>query len=321
MSTRIPIILGAGQLGKPNTSNIRVSDPALVQEFIDTLVEQGHVGIDTSRYYCDGTSEELLGSLNLRGIARIDTKNFPTHDGDHAPEKIKETFEATVRALNGNKIRVYYLHKPDRTVSFEKTLEAIDKIHKAGGFEEFGLSNFASWEVAEVVGICARRGFVPPTVYEGVYNLLDRLTEDELFPCLRKFGIRYAAYTPLAGGYLTERFFVPGTEHSLSKFDPSWAFATFYTSRYYPAAPAVAELKEVAKAHGLTLTEVGLRWLQWHSKLQPGDLGVIVAVSKTEQLRTAIADSAKGPLPEPVVQACEDAWKKTKGAISHQYFF
>ena len=156
--------------------------------------------------------------------------------------------------------------------------------------EEFGLSNFASWEVAEVVGICERRGFVKPTVYQGVYNLLDRLTEVELFPCLRKFGIKYAAYTPLAGGYLTERFFVPGTDTTLSKFDPSWSFATFYTSRYYPAAPAVAELKEVAKAHGLTLTEVGLRWLQWHSKLQPGDHGVIVAVSKTGQLKTAIAD-------------------------------
>ncbi|GJE91892.1 aldo/keto reductase [Phanerochaete sordida] len=321
MSTRIPIILGAGQFGHPNTSNIRVSDPALVQEFIDTLLGQGHVGIDTSRFYCDGTSEELLGSLDLRGAARIDTKNFPLQDGDHLPEKIKETFDASLKALNGKKIRVYYLHKPDRTVPFEKTLEAIDAIHKAGGFEEFGLSNYAAWEVAEIVGIAERRGFVKPTVYQGGYNLIDRLPEAELFPCLRKFGIRFAAYSALAGGYLTDRFFAPGTEGSLSKFDPGWQFAFLYANRYYPAAPAVAELKNVAKEHGLTLTEVGLRWLQWHSKLQPGDLGVVIAVSKTEQLRGAIADSAKGPLPEPVVQACEDVWKKTKGAVSHQYFF
>lgn len=36
-----------------------------------------------------------------------------------------------------------------------------------------------SWEVAEIVGICKRRGFVLPTVYEGRYNLLDRVVEDE----------------------------------------------------------------------------------------------------------------------------------------------
>lgn len=45
--------------------------------------------------------------------------------------------------------------------------------------EEFGLSNYMSFEVAEIVGICERRGFVKPAVYEGVYNILDRNNEAE----------------------------------------------------------------------------------------------------------------------------------------------
>lgn len=53
--------------------------------------------------------------------------------GDHAPEKVKASYEESVKALNGRKIRVFYLHKPDRTVPFEKTLEAIDEIYRAGG--------------------------------------------------------------------------------------------------------------------------------------------------------------------------------------------
>lgn len=158
--------------------------------------------------------------------------------------------------------------------------------------EELGLSNFPAWEVAEVVGICKRRGFVEPSVYEGVYNIIDRSAEDELFPCLRKFGIRYAAYTPLAGGYLTNRFFLPDTtsEVPLSKFRASDPLSWMYKSRYLPAAQAVAELLEVVKAHGLTLAEVALRWLQWHSKLQPGDHGIIVAVSNRKQLEDNLAD-------------------------------
>lgn len=79
--------------------------------------------------------------------------------------------------------------------------------------EELGLSNYMSWEVAEIVGICKRRGFISPTVYQGVYSLIYRVPEAEyvscpftivccsysfrLFPCLRKFGIRFVAYSVL----------------------------------------------------------------------------------------------------------------------------
>lgn len=34
-------------------------------------------------------------------------------------------------ALNGKKIRIFYLHAPDRSIPFENTLEAIDSLHKA----------------------------------------------------------------------------------------------------------------------------------------------------------------------------------------------
>lgn len=32
--------------------------------------------------------------------------------------------------------------------------------------EIFGLSNFAAWEVAEVVGICKAKGYVQPKIYQ-----------------------------------------------------------------------------------------------------------------------------------------------------------
>jgi aflatoxin B1 aldehyde reductase len=117
--------------------------------------------------------------------------------------------------------------------------------------------------------------------------------EEELFGCLRKFNIKFAAYSPLAGGYLSDRFFVPtesaGEKPELAKFDPKSPSAWFYTGRYYPMASAVAELQKVVKAHGLSLNEVAFRWFQWHSAMQSGDLGVIVAASKKEQLEQALA--------------------------------
>ena len=42
-----------------------MTDRAAVQEFIDYMTAQGHVGVDTSRIYCDGTSEEVRKLTHL----------------------------------------------------------------------------------------------------------------------------------------------------------------------------------------------------------------------------------------------------------------
>lgn len=63
---------------------------------------------------------------------RIDTKIFPVTPGDHAPAKIKETFKLSLEALGPNKIRVFYLHAPDRTVPYEDTLEGVNELYQAG---------------------------------------------------------------------------------------------------------------------------------------------------------------------------------------------
>lgn len=155
-----------------------------------------------------------------------------------------------------------------------------------------------SWEVAEAVGICERRGFIKPTVYQGIYNLLDRTPEGELFPCLRKFGIRFAAYSTLAGGYLTGKHLDTSSEakaaasdHKHSHFNPDWAMSSFFLTRYPPMAAAVTKLQAIAESHGIPLAEVSYRWLQWHSKMIPGDQGVILGASRVEQLEAAVLSS------------------------------
>lgn len=66
-------------------------------------------------------------------------------------------------------------------------------------YDEFGVSNYMSWEVAELVYICKTNGWIVPSIYQGLYNGIARSVEPELFPCLRKFGIKFYAYNPLAG--------------------------------------------------------------------------------------------------------------------------
>ena len=47
-----------------------------------------------------------------------------------------------------------------------------------------------------MVQICKANGYVQPTVYQGLYNAINRRVEPELFPCLRKFGISFYEFNP-----------------------------------------------------------------------------------------------------------------------------
>ncbi|KAL4253812.1 NADP-dependent oxidoreductase domain superfamily protein [Abortiporus biennis] len=320
----MPLLLGGGVFSIPGSEPGigNVNDTNEAQKFIDCILKHGQVGIDTARTYGQGTSEKLIRQLKL-GAARVDTKIYPTKPGDHSPKKLTELFQQSLASLGPNiKIRVFYLHGPDHATPFKDTLKVVNELYGQGHFEEFGLSNFRSFEVAEVVGICERFGYIKPTVYQGVYNLLERSTEVELFPALRKYDIKFCAYSSLAGGLLTGKH-LPGADPSALKgshFDPNWYFSDYYTSRYTPSTSAVVKLKVVTDRHGLTLSEVALRWLVHHSKMVPEDHGVIVGASRVEQLDASLEDCERGPLPQEVVDACEETWREVKG-FSKGYFY
>ena len=74
----------------------------------------------------------MLGALDLRGQARVDTKIFPLHPGDFKSSKVKEAIKKSLVDLGSHKIRVFYLHNPDRATPFEETLGAVNDLHKQG---------------------------------------------------------------------------------------------------------------------------------------------------------------------------------------------
>ncbi|KAI0044877.1 aflatoxin B1-aldehyde reductase [Auriscalpium vulgare] len=308
-------LFGAATIGTEGSPLTTVTTVEGAQPFVDTLLRHGHSGIDTARLYSNNTSEQLVAKLKLDGV-RVDTKIHPNQPGGFAPAKLKEQVQLSLNALNGVKIRTLYLHAPDRSTPFEETLSAIDELHKQGAFERFGLSNFTSWEVAEIATIARLKGYVAPTAYEGIYNCLDRVNEIELFPCLRKYDIRFAAYSPLAGGFLTG-FYLDDEQDLASnmRFNPKSPIGPFYMGRYGRSAPVLRELKALGDKHGVGLSEMAIRWIVHHSQLRESDVGVIYGGNTLEHFETALENHVKGPLPEEIVQALEEAWVKVKAHV------
>ncbi|KAL1728375.1 NADP-dependent oxidoreductase domain-containing protein [Schizophyllum commune] len=306
---RLPLVCGI-PVGAPG-SGVRITDLATGQKFVDIAVEHGVMNFDVANGYSKGTAEEFIGKLDLKG-ALIDTKASVKAPGAHSAENLRKAALQSVAKLAPHKINVYYLHTPDRSVPYGETCEAINQLYKDGIIQEFGLSNYNSWEVAEIYYICKTNGWLLPTVYQGRYNAIQREVEAELFPCLRKLGIRFYAYSPLAGGLLSGNFL---TEEDFdkrpgSRFDPK------------TAGPLIScELAENLSKYDIPLPEAATRWLQHHSMLDPekGDR-VIIGSSSPEQLETNLKTNALGPLPEEVLQVVNDAGSKALGRNRHYAF-
>jgi aflatoxin B1 aldehyde reductase len=173
------------------------------------------------------------------------------------------------------------------------------------------------WEVAQICEICKADEWIVPTVYQGVYHALQRSNEDELFPCLRKYGISLYAFQPLAGGLLTGGYTRDQTQFEEgSRFDLKILQGTVHRNRYWNDAyfDAIESIHSAAVKYEITDAEVALRWLKHHSQVQKDfDDAIIVGASSVRHLEGNLVDLEKGPLPNEVVEAVENAWLLVKG--------
>ena len=213
--------------------------------------------------------------------------------------------------------KILYLHRPDRGTPFAETLEAVDKLHKAGKFVRLGVSNFTAFELAEVVMICKYNNWVRPTVYQGMYNCITRNIEAELFTACRRYGLDIVVYNPLAGGLFSGKIKSKDIVPENGRFsNTSEAQGNNYRTRYFRESTfqALQIMEKATEKHGLSMIETALRWTVHHSKLKikDGNDGVIIGISSVEQLENNLDNLEKGPLPDEVVQAMDEAWQVSK---------
>ena len=246
----------------------------------------------------------------------------------HDAEGLRNNLVDSLKALKLDKLDMWYLHGPDRTTPYDVTMKAVNDLYNEGHFTRFGISNYMAWEVAQICELCDRHGWIKPSVYQGVYNAIHRTVEQELFPCLRHYGIAYFNYNPLAGGYLTDRYSREsrsGEGEAIeegSRFDPNRWQGKMYRARYWnePYFEALDIIRPVAKKHGLTEAECALRWMTHHSQLKKefGD-AIIIGASSVKHIEQNMVDLEKGALPDDVVQALDQAWEKVRG-IAWKYW-
>ena len=285
-------------------------DQSTAQSMLNLFAESGNTELDTAHQYCEGGTETLLGALlpsEKRQKLTIASKVNPWNDQGLQPDQIEKQMGEILQRLGTDYIDLLYLHSPDLDTPVVQTLERCFDMYQQGKFKYFGLSNFAAWQVAEVVEICRQNGWMEPSVYQGMYNSLTRDVERELFPCLRNYGISFYAYNPLAGGLLTGKY------RSIDEVPESGRFISSrgYQSRYWKKDyfKVLQKLYEACRDANIKPTDAALGWLVHHSKLEAdrGD-GIILGVSKIEHLAENMRACVQAPLDQSILDILDQGW-------------
>ncbi|TDD21989.1 aldo/keto reductase [Nonomuraea diastatica] len=285
-------------------------DAGTAGRMLDLALDAGVSGVDAANGYAGGAAEEILGEL-LRGrrnrVVLATKAGIPHPDaGDHSPLSpagLRASLEGSLRRLRTDHVDLFYLHQPDRATPLDDTLGTVAELVAEGKIGALGVSNYAAWQIA---GMRPR-----PVVAQQLYNLLARRIEDEYAEFALTGGLRTMVYNPLGGGLLTGRHRFDQAPEA-GRFGAS-RLAAMYRRRYWDAElfKAVEELGAIARAAGMPLAELSLRWLAG----KPVVGAVLLGASALDHLRANLAALAAGPLPADVATACDAVGDALRGPM------
>jgi len=141
------------------------------------------------------------------------------------PEYLTQQVEMSLRRLKVERIDLWQLHRIDAKVPVEESLTAIKKLQDQGKIRHVGLSEVKPHEIDRA------RKVVEIVSVQNQYNIGDRRHEDVVDYCAKN-GLAFIPWFPVAAGKLAQ----PG-----------------------------GKLDAVAKAHGVTVSQLSLAWLLWRS--------------------------------------------------------
>lgn len=178
--------------------------------------------IDTAELYGDGDAEDIVGDAiaGRRDGLFLVSKVLPEHA---SRRDTVAACERSLKRLRTDRIDLYLLHWRGST-PLQHTLEAFVQLQREGKIRHWGVSNFDTDDMEELLALPGGDGCATNQV---LYNLKRRRIEYDLLPLCRARNIPVMAYSPIEQGRLL----------------------------------GAAALKEVASRHGASTAQVALAWL------------------------------------------------------------
>ena len=285
------VCLGTMTFGTP------VADAEAI-DLVHAAIERGVNFMDTANMYegyarhlgsAGGVAEEILGKalVGKRSQVILATKvgmkvgNGPEDEGT-SPAAIRKHLDLSLKRLATDYVDIYYLHKPDPATPLIDTLGALAEAIQAGKIRHYGISNYSTDQVKELLKVADGNNLPHPVIHQPPYSLLKPDVEKELLPFCAHKDIAVAPYQVLQGGLLTGKYHRgrPAPTDSRKQEQAQWLWDL--TEELFDQ---LEQIEKDAQAKGRTLIEHALKC----ALALPAVVSLVLGVKRLDQVESLIA--------------------------------
>lgn len=303
------ICLGCMTYGAPSWRDW-VLDEEKSRPFLRRAWEAGINFFDTADIYSLGASEEVVGraikdfASGRESVVLATKVYFPLTNGPNrgglSRKHILAAIDASLARLKTDYVDLYQIHRFDPDTPMEETVEALDKVVRAGKARYVGASSMYAWQFAKYLALQKDAGAARFVSMQNFYNLVYREEEREMLPLCRDSGVSVIPWSPLARGFLGR-----SAGHALDKESTRAKSDQVLDMAFDDNDVATLKaVEKIAHARGISNAQVAIAWLL----RQPVVTAPIVGASKPKHLEDAIA-AASLKLSDDEVETLEAHYK------------
>ncbi|MGJ0194514.1 L-glyceraldehyde 3-phosphate reductase [Pantoea sp. RRHST58] len=263
------------------------------RELLRHAFDRGITHFDLANNYGPppGSAEENFGRIlredfrPFRDELVISTKaGYTMWDGPYGDwgsrKYLISSLDQSLKRMGLEYVDIFYHHRPDPETPLEETMRALDQVVRQGKALYAALSNYPADRAAEAIAILRDLG-TPCLIHQPRYSMFERGPENGLLETLGDNGVGCIAFSPLAGGVLTDRYLQGIPDDSRVASGSKFLREDQLTDE---KMEKVRRLNEIAQQRGQKLAQMALAWTLRDARVT----SVLIGASKTAQIDDAV---------------------------------
>ncbi|WP_159339647.1 MULTISPECIES: L-glyceraldehyde 3-phosphate reductase [Leclercia] len=190
------------------------------------------------------------------------------------------SLDQSLKRMGLEYVDIFYHHRPDPETPLKETMKALDHIVRQGKALYVGLSNYPAELARQAIEILDDLG-TPCLIHQPKYSLFERTPEAGLLGVLKDKGVGCIAFSPLAGGQLTDRYLNGIPADSRAASGSRFLNPDQLTEE---KLAKVRQLNALAERRNQKLSQMALAWVLH----QEAVTSVLIGASKTAQIDDAV---------------------------------
>ena len=239
-----------------------------------------------------GSAEENFGRILREDFYRyrdeliISTKaGYTMWDGPYGDwgsrKYLISSLDQSLKRTGLEYVDIFYHHRPDPETPLEETMAALDHLVRQGKALYAAISNYPAELAQRAIAILRDLG-TPCLIHQPKYSMFERAPEAGLLEVLEQAGVGSIAFSPLAGGILTDRYLQGVPQDSRAASGSRFLNSDQLTEE---KMVKVHQLNQLATERGQKLSQMALAWVLRGDRVT----SVLIGASKTSQIDDAVA--------------------------------